>query len=76
MAKGPLIRSKTIDKWLFKASSQLQREDYISVINTDYKPAQANLAMVEKARAEGVTPRVVTSDPFANTKTSITFYSE
>ena len=45
-------------------------------IDANYELAQANLAMLERARSGGIAPRVVTSDPFANAKRSIDFFSE
>ena len=45
-------------------------------IDANYELAQANLAMLERARSGGIAPRVVTSDPFAKAKRSIDFFSE
>ena len=45
-------------------------------IDADYKLAQANLAMLERARSGGIAPRVAMSDPFANAKRSIDFFRE
>ena len=45
-------------------------------IDAKYELAQANLAMLERARSGGIAPRVVTSDPFANAKRSIDFFNE
>lgn len=45
-------------------------------IDANYKLAQANLAMLKRARSDGIAPRVVMSDPFVNAKRSIDFLRE